>query len=177
MHDEDVTQRTTTLYLLRHAIAVPRDNSADAPDSQRPLTPKGERRMRLAAQGMSALGLSFEGIVSSPYLRAKQTADIVAEVLQTPVQVDLSPALAPEGNPCQLIAELKRRDRARQPLLLVGHEPYLSHLISILLTGGPTLEVVMKKGGLCKLRADRWRYGRCAILEWLLTPRQLRRLG
>jgi phosphohistidine phosphatase len=165
-----------TLYLLRHAIAVER-GPAYAQDSQRPLTPKGERRMRLAAQGMAALGLSFEGIVSSPYRRAKQTADIVVEVLQAPAQVDISPALAPDGNPRQLIAELQRHDGTRQNLLLVGHEPYLSNLISILSTGGPTLEVVMKKGGLCKLRADRWRYGRCAIIEWLLAPRQLRRLG
>lgn len=165
------------LYLLRHAIAVNRGDPAYGQDSQRPLTPKGERRMHLAAKGMLAMGLSFEGILSSPYVRAKQTADIVAEVLPAPAHVDISPALVPEGDPRQMIAELQHHDRTHQNLLLVGHEPYLSHLISTLLTGRPALEIVMKKGGLCKLSADRWRYGRCATLEWLLAPRQLRRLG
>jgi phosphohistidine phosphatase len=172
-----MTQRPMALYLLRHAIAVERGNPTYVQDSQRPLTPKGERRMRLAAQGMLALGLSFESIISSPYVRAKQTADIVAEVLQAPARVDVSPALVPEGDPRQLITELQRHASTRRDLLLVGHEPYLSNLISILLTGGSTLEVVMKKGGMCKLHAERWRYGRCASLEWLLTSRQLRRLG
>ena len=57
--------------------------------------------------------------------------------------------------------------------LLVGHEPYLGRLISTLLTGGPDLTLTLKKGGLCKLTVSRLRYGRCATLEWLLTPRQM----
>lgn len=166
-----------TLYLLRHAIAVKRGSPGYEQDSQRPLTSKGKRRMRLAAEGMLALGLSFQAILSSPYLRAEQTADIVAEVLQAPVPVDISPALVPHGEPRQLIAELQHHAEARHNVLLVGHEPYLSQLISTLLTGGTDLEVVMKKGGLCKLRLHRWHYGRCAVLEWLLTPRQLRWLA
>jgi len=162
------------LYLLRHAIAVERGHADYEDDSQRPLTPKGERRMRRAAEGMLALELSLDGILSSPYLRAKQTADIVAEVLQASATIDISPALAPDGDPRQLITELQRHNRTRQNLLLVGHEPYLSALLSTLLTGGPHLAATMKKGGLCKLRAERWRYERCATLEWLLTPGQLR---
>jgi phosphohistidine phosphatase len=165
------------LYLLRHAIAVERGHPDYEDDSQRPLTPKGERRMRRAAEGMLALELSLDGILSSPFLRARQTADIVTQVLQASTKLDISPALAPDGDPRQLMAELQRHHRTRQNLLLVGHEPYLSALLSTLLTGGPHLTATMKKGGLGKLRADRWRYERCATLEWLLTPSQLRRLG
>jgi phosphohistidine phosphatase SixA len=58
-------------------------------------------------------------------------------------------------------------------VLLVGHEPYLSGLVSLLASGGATLTVVMKKGGLCKLTTGSLIHGRCATLEWLLTPKQM----
>jgi len=57
--------------------------------------------------------------------------------------------------------------------LLVGHEPYLSELISLLVAGDSSLCVVMKKGGLCKLSVETLKHGRCACLEWLLTPKQM----
>ena len=130
-----------------------------------------------AAEGMLALGFSYDLIVSSPYLRAKQTAEIVAQVLKLPGDPHLSAVLAPDGNPRQLIEELRVDDRAPQDSLLVGHEPYLSRLISVLLTGHPNLTLVMKKGGLCTLDLEAPRFGRCARLTWLLTSRQLRRLA
>jgi phosphohistidine phosphatase SixA len=76
-----------------------------------------------------------------------------------------------------LIAELRTDNRAQQDIMLVGHEPYLSRLLSMLLTGNPNLSVVMKKGGLCTLDLETLRFGRCARLNYLLTPRQLRRLA
>jgi len=162
------------LYLLRHAIAVDRGSSGDEDDSARPLTPKGERRMRRGAEGMLALGLSYDLILSSPYQRARQTADIVAEVYAVRDGVQISAALASDGDPRQVIDALIHTHGTRQHILLVGHEPYLSRLISTLVTGGSALPLVMKKGGLCKLSIDALRFGRCASLEWLLTPRQLR---
>jgi phosphohistidine phosphatase len=162
------------LYLLRHAIAVERGSSGYDHDSARPLTPKGERRMRRSAEGMLALGLSYDLILSSPYVRAKQTADIVAEVCNVRDGAQVSAALAPDGNPRQVIEELNHHHGARQDILLVGHEPYLSRLISTLVTGSSALTLVMKKGGLCKLSIDALRFGRCATMECLLTPRQLR---
>jgi phosphohistidine phosphatase len=165
------------LSLLRHGIAVERGSSGYENDSERPLTAKGERRMRRIAEGMLALGLAYDLILSSPYLRARQTADLVAQVLKTPEGVQLSDTLTPEGNPRQLIEALHTDDHEQQDILLVGHEPYLSRLISTLLTGGPNLPVVMKKGGLCALDVSTLRFGRCASLVSLLTPRQLRRLA
>jgi phosphohistidine phosphatase len=165
------------LYLLRHAIAVERGGLEHADDRLRPLTPKGERRMRRIAEGMLRLGLSFDLLLSSPYLRAKQTADIVAEVFKLQERLHLSATLAPDGHPRHLLAELGGRYKAQRNVLLVGHEPYLSQLISLLVSGGTDLRVVMKKGGLCKLSASPLRYGRCATLEWLMTPRQLRLLA
>jgi phosphohistidine phosphatase len=165
------------LSLLRHGIAVDPGSPGYDEDSARPLTAKGERRMRRIAEGMLPLGLAYDLILSSPYLRARQTADIVAQILKTPDGVHLSDVLTPEGNPRQLIEAIHTDHRERQDILLVGHEPYLSRLISVLLTGNPNLPVSMKRGGLCTLDVETLRFGRCASLVYLLTPRQLRRLA
>jgi phosphohistidine phosphatase len=133
--------------------------------------------MRRIGKGIQAVGLSYDLILSSPYLRAKQTAEIVAQVLSAPEGVMLADTLTPEGNPRQLIEALRTDHRERQDVMLVGHEPYLSRLISTLLTGGPNLSVVMKRGGLCALDVETLRFGRCATLVSLLSPRQLRRLA
>jgi phosphohistidine phosphatase len=133
--------------------------------------------MRRAAEGMLALGLAPDLMLSSPYRRAQQTADIVAQVLKIADGPHFSATLAPDGDPRRVIEELQGTDRTPQNVMLVGHEPYLSRLISTWLIGNPNLPVVMKKGGLCTLEADTLRFGRCAQLIWLLTPRQLRRLA
>jgi phosphohistidine phosphatase len=165
------------LSLLRHGIAVERGSSGDEDDGERSLTAKGERRLRRSAEGMLALGLTYDLILSSSYLRARQTADIVAQILKAAVGVHVSDALTPAGRPRQLIESLHTDYHERQHVLLVGHEPYLSRLISTLLTGGPNLPVVMKKGGLCTLQVETLHFGRCASLLSLLTPSQLRRLA
>ena len=165
------------LSLLRHGIAVERGSSGDEDDGERSLTAKGERRMRRSAEGMLALGLTYDLILSSPYLRARQTADIVAQILKTAEGIHLSDRLTPAGSPRQLLAALQTEYREWQEILLVGHEPYLSRLISTLLTGGPNLSVVMKKGGLCTLEVETLRFGRCASLLSFLTPSQLRGLS
>jgi phosphohistidine phosphatase len=133
--------------------------------------------MRRLAEGMLRLGLAFDLMLSSPYRRAKQTADIVAQAFKAGDRLHLSATLEPDGDPRRLIAELGRRSQPEHHVLLVGHEPYLSRLISILVCGSPALRLVMKKGGLCQLSASTLRYGHCATLEWVMTPRQLRLLA
>jgi phosphohistidine phosphatase len=165
------------LYLLRHGLAIDRDPSGDFDDSLRPLTLKGERRVRSIGEGMLRLKLSFDLILSSPYLRAKQTADIVSDVFNAQAYHHSMTALTPDGNPRQLVTALGGRYQAQENILLVGHEPYLSGLISLLVSGSADLHVVMKKGGLCKLSARTIRYTRCATLEWLMTSRHLRLLA
>lgn len=164
------------LYLLRHAIAADHGTPGYDADSERPLTPEGEEKMRRIAEGMKALDLNFDIILSSPYVRAKQTAEIVAEVLQCPEALQLTATLA-AAHPTAVIQEINQRHRVMERILLVGHEPYLSHLISVLVTGTNAAEIVMKKGGLCKLDAGELQYGRCASLRWLMTPSQLMRLA
>ena len=160
------------LYILRHAIAE--SHSAPKPDSQRRLTLDGAQKMRRIAKGMKALDLKFDLILSSPYLRARETAEIVAKTFGCEKALKLSPALAADGNPKELIEELKHKYRREKRVVLVGHEPYLSNLVSLLLSGHTDISVNLKKGGLCSLTIAELHYGRCATLEWLLTPAQMR---
>lgn len=169
-------RKNMDLYILRHAIAKAQTGSNPGPDSQRPLTVEGVEKMRQGARGMRAMELEFDLILSSPFVRAKHTAEIVANLFELSGKLELSATLAADGNPKDLIEELKRKYAKRKSVLLVGHEPYLSRLISLLVSGSTSLPIELKKGGLCKLSVDTLVYGRCATLEWLLTPRQLRKL-
>ena len=93
------------LYLLRHGIAVEPGTIGYEPDSERPLTAKGKTRLRTAACAMEALGLSFDLILSSPFLRAKQTAELVAKDLKLRKKLAFSDDLTPAGNPRLLIQQ------------------------------------------------------------------------
>jgi phosphohistidine phosphatase len=160
------------LYILRHGIAVERGTPGYKKDSDRPLTPEGEEKMRQIADAMRGMDLKFDVILSSPYTRAEQTANIVAGELDE--EVSYSDYLAPGSNALELIGEIN--DERPQRVLLVGHEPDLSSLISVLITGGSEAGIELKKGGLCKLTTDKLVFGQCATLNWLLTPKQLRDL-
>ena len=160
------------IYILRHGLAGDRDSREYPNDAERPLTSEGEEKMWKIAKGMKALGLEFDLVLSSPYVRTKQTAEIVAEYLKAEKKLEFSKALEPGGDPAELMRFLNHRHRLKGPLL-VGHEPYLSSLISMLISGSPRAYITMKKGGLCKLSADGLKYDRCASLRWLFTPKQL----
>jgi phosphohistidine phosphatase len=160
------------LYLLRHAVAVERGAPGFSDDRLRPLTSEGEAKMRSIASGMRALGLGFDLILSSPYVRAKATADIVARAFRLRRKLELCAALA-SGDQAALVQELRSRPTVSQRVLLVGHEPYLSELASVLLSGQNSTRLKLKKGGLCKLATEDLQLSRCAELEWLLTPKQL----
>jgi len=161
------------LFILRHGIAVERGAPGYANDSDRPLTPEGEHKLQLIAQAIQALEPGFDLILSSPYLRARQTAEIVAGVLGLCKKLDFSYTLMPDGSTRRLVEVLSRLRPAPESVLLVGHEPYLSGLISLLVSGGETCAVALKKGGLCKLTTESLKHGRCATLEWLLTLKQM----
>ena len=160
------------IYILRHGIAVQRGTPGYKKDSERPLTEEGEDKMRQIAKTILAMDLKFDLILSSPYIRAQRTAQIVAAELDQ--EVTFTDLLVPSGNPLELVREIN--DEKPQRVLLVGHEPDLSQLISILLTGDSETAIELKKAGLCKLTAERLVFGRCATLNWLLTPKQLRAL-
>ena len=165
------------LYVLRHAIAVERGAPEIRRDSDRPLSSAGRKKMQRIARGMRALKIRPDLILSSPYLRARQTAELVAREFDAESILELSPLLEVGGDPEELMNLLGGEHASMGSVIVVGHEPSLSELISVLLSGDERMAVTMKKGGLCKLTLESPRYGRCATLEWLLTPRQLTRLA
>jgi phosphohistidine phosphatase len=165
------------LYLLRHGIAVEPGPPGHEKDSERPLTPKGQHQLRQIAAAMKKMDLWFDLILSSPFLRAKQTAEIIAGSLKLKRQPGFSDVLTPDGNPKALIRQLNESKPVPENVLLVGHEPYLSRLIALLTTGETGMAIDLKKGGLGKLEAESLRLGRCATLVWLLTPQQMELMG
>jgi phosphohistidine phosphatase len=166
------------LYLLRHGIAAAQDDPGIESDGERPLTSKGMKRMRKAARGLRRLDIPFSAVLTSPLLRARQTADIVAQALGLESHLEEISGLAPESSVDHLIFGLTRF-QDREHLLLVGHEPLLSNTAAFLLTGknGADLELALKKGGLCRIEIDGLPPGTPGTLQWFLTPKQLRLLA
>jgi phosphohistidine phosphatase len=164
------------IYLLRHGLAVERGTPGFASDAQRPLTAKGEKQLKRVGQAMAVLKLDFDVILTSPFLRARETAEIVATALKARKRLKSCVALAADRKPAGLIRSLQGMKPMPKSVLLVGHEPFLSELISRLLTGGPGLAVDFPKAGLCKLNLEKWRATPCARLAWLLTPQQMRKM-
>jgi phosphohistidine phosphatase len=162
------------LFLLRHGPAVERGTRGFEDDSTRPLTPKGRRQLRKTTAALKKLEADFDLILSSPLVRAKQTAEIVAAGLKLKKRLKFASALAPGGDADILMRQLEREKPGPKRILLVGHEPDLSQLASLLVAGGPQLQLDFKKGGLCKLEADKLHAGKCATLAWLLTPKQMK---
>ena len=162
------------LFFLRHGLAAERDPQRFPDDSRRPLLVKGEDRIELLGAALQRLEISFDRILSSPYLRASRTAEIVAAMLRLKKRLEFRAELAPAGDPKALVHYVNRLRPDPENLLLVGHEPDLSQVISRLISGGPATAIDMKKGGLAKLAIEgELRYARCASLAWLLTPKQL----
>lgn len=170
----NATRLVMNLFLLRHGVAVDRDPESFPDDSLRPLTLKGEERLRVVADAIRTLEVSFDAILSSPYLRARQTTEIIATALGLRRVMEFRDELTPTGDPKALVRFVNRMQPAPENLLLVGHEPYLSEFLSVLISGQPDAAIDLKKNGFAKIEvAQRLKFGRCATLNWLLTPRQL----
>ncbi len=161
------------IYLLRHGQAVELETANVKTDFDRSLTPKGKRVIKNVARAMRLMEVAIGLVLSSPLVRAKQTASIVARTLKLQDRVMLADELVVGASQKKLINRLRRIDPPPEAVLLVGHEPYLSRLVSVLVTGRADAAISIKKGSLCKLSVDRLRFGRCARLDWLLTPAQM----
>jgi len=166
------------LYFMRHGVAVPADDITVTVDNERPLTNKGVKRMRRAARGLRRLDIPFDGILTSPVLRARQTAEIVAAALGMEARLEEVSVLAPDSTVEHLLFGLTRY-QDREHILLVGHEPLLSQTMSSLLCGGRGQEIEMKvrKGSLCWIEIDALPPPGPGTLHWFLAPKQLRLMG
>ena len=164
------------IYLIRHSNTVDPGTPGYEDDSLRPLTEKGRGKMKDIAYALKAMDVQPDLIVSSPYIRARETAEIVAKVLKYKQELTFSDTLVPTGNADQIIGEINEKYSVDE-IVLVGHEPCLSGLIGTLTAGNPDLAINLRKGGICCLSADDLRIERKAVLEWLLTPKILNELS
>jgi len=158
------------IYLIRHAIAAERGD-AWPDDAKRPLTAEGMYRMEKAARGLARMEITFDLILSSPLVRARQTADAVAAELDPAPPVVNTDALAPGAGYADIIAALQKH--ARKPCIaLVGHEPGIGELAARLI--GSRHPIEFKKGAICRIDLDEIPPNGPGDLRWLLPPRFLR---
>jgi phosphohistidine phosphatase len=164
---------TLELYLIRHGVAAERGE--DYPDdSKRPLTSEGIARLRKEAKALSALDVSFDQILSSPLVRARQTADVFAEELKEKPSVALADALTPAGSPAAVIQELGKHMRKAR-IALVGHEPNMGELAAHLI--GSKVPLPFKKGAIARIDFSVFPPKGKGQLVWFVTPRMLRKLS
>jgi len=162
------------LYILRHGIAE--EMSQSGRDRDRALTSEGREKTRAAGKALCKMEIEFDALLSSPFVRAWQTAEIVVDELGCREILQECAALS-AGAPLKgVFVELKKAAGSYESVLVVGHEPDLSRLISVLLSGSTEVAITMKKGGLAKLTCASPDPGE-ARLEWLLGPKHLCRLG
>ncbi|HEY0874276.1 MAG TPA: phosphohistidine phosphatase SixA [Vicinamibacterales bacterium] len=161
------------LYLIRHGIAA--DRGEEFPDdSKRPLTSEGIASLRKEARALDELGVAIEHIITSPLVRAKQTADVFVQHLQTKPSLSISDALAPAGSPAAVVQDIVKQARKGR-IALVGHEPNLGELAARLIGSRTPLE--FKKGGICRIDFDVLPPKGIGHLRWFVTPKMLRKIG
>ena len=155
------------IYILRHGIAE--EGSARTPDFKRELTGEGRKKLSGVLRLARRAGVQPELVISSPLVRAVQTAEMAREVLQVEAAVNETRALVPGGSPRNVWEEL-RGLRNLEAVLLAGHEPLLSALTAWLL-GAPELHVHMVKAAMVSIEMDQFGGEPHGILRWMVTPK------
>ena len=164
--------RPSELYIVRHAIAATRGE--DWPDDdKRPLTERGVARFKEEVAGLKKLSVGIDEIFTSPLIRARQTAELLAAGIPGKPSVKVLDALAPGHTPTSVMAQLTRAARRRR-IALVGHEPGLGELAAHLIGAGRAL--TFKKGGVCRIDVETLSSRRPGSLSWFVTPKLLRGL-
>lgn len=158
------------LYLLRHGKAE--EAGPDTGDADRRLSKKGREEISAAGRWMAAQELRFDLIAASPLVRAQETAAIIAGCLGEKDRLMTWKVLAPGGNPESVCRQIKRHTDVRV-LLLVGHEPLLSALVSRIISGDENAAIAMSKGALAKIREFSNTPRPSGELHWLVTATQM----
>jgi phosphohistidine phosphatase len=163
------------LLIVRHAIAMDRVTFAVTEDDDRlrPLTERGRRRMKLGARGLAHWVPRLDLLVSSPLRRARETAEILQQVLSCKAQA-VTEVLAPEADPAALLDWLEGREEDLEQVAVVGHEPHLGLLLGWLLVGEQRSVAELRKGSATLVELPEDLASGRARLRWSLTPRQLR---
>jgi phosphohistidine phosphatase len=158
------------LYLIRHGLAEERGD-AWPDDGKRPLTEDGMESMRKEARGLARLGVVLDVVLSSPLVRARQTAELVAGGLEPRPPIVNVESLTPDGSYAAVVADLEKHARKRR-IALVGHEPAIGELAARLIGSRHSFE--FKKGAVCRIDVDALPPSGPGNLRWLLTPKVLK---
>ena len=158
------------LYVLRHAIALTCSEAGVSHDSERPLSTEGRDKMKRIASAMKTIGIEVDLVLSSPYVRARDTALLAHEGMGLKNSLEFTDALASGQDTKLVLAELKERFKKSERIMVVGHEPDLSLLIGKVTSLG-RLHVEMKKAGLAKIEIHQTHPEIKGTLEYLLTPK------
>jgi len=162
------------LYIVRHAIAE--DAPPGGNDAARRLTPSGRRRMQDVVRGLRALRVEPDVILTSPLVRAVETARIVVNGLRNAPEPRELAALTSDVSPADTLKALRPFGRSKH-VMVIGHEPNLSNMLALLLTGAPDgAAIELKKGGCAAAELTAFEPRGGATLRWLLPPRALRRV-
>ncbi len=161
-----------TVYVVRHGIAEER--GPEWPDdSKRPLTHQGKRELKQIGQGLVRLGVVIDVLLTSPLVRAKQTADALASALDPAPAVTVIDSLSPGAAYAELLHDLAKHARSRS-IALIGHEPGIGQTVARLAGLKRVLE--FKKGAICRIDLDEFPPGTAGDLRWFAAPKLLRRL-
>jgi len=159
------------LYLIRHADAAPLGEGGITADEDRPLTDKGREQLKALASGLKRFGVILDTIMTSPLVRAKQTAEGVLENWGSPApSLHMVDELAPQGNRRKLAKELRRHGEGS--IALVGHEPDLSQFAGWLI-GSRKSRLELAKGGVAHVHFDNGVGKAEGVLKWLALPEWL----
>lgn len=151
------------IYLLRHGIA---DNTS--PDSERALTAEGREKLRRVLARARTADVTPSLILSSPYRRAIETAEVAAEALGYQGKIVKTRALLPDASPYDAWEDIRKRPD-EHAIVLASHEPLMSSLVAFLLAS-PALLVDMKKAALVRVDCERIGPEPKGVLKWMLTP-------
>jgi phosphohistidine phosphatase len=163
------------LYIVRHGIAIDREDPKCPPDPERYLTEEGVEKTKQVAKGMATLGIASDVFLTSPYVRARQTAEIFASALDYAKQkIQRTDLLLPGAEPSLLFRELAKEKQASS-VFLFGHAPQLDDVISTAL-GAKKHITTLKKAGVVLVELKRVSPP-SGVLIWLATPKLLRRAG
>ena len=156
------------VYLVRHGAAVDLGEAGVKRDADRMLTPKGQKKTAAVARALKRMEALPERIVSSPLVRARETADILAEILTPGKAVEEADVLATDAGAKEAVAWLGKQPDS--PVMLVGHMPGMATLASLLLSGGPSLRIDFKKSAACCISFDAKAQAGAGQLDWLMPP-------
>jgi phosphohistidine phosphatase len=155
------------IYILRHGLA--QEANGGMRDADRPLTPEGTKKLLPVLRRARAIDVQPPVILTSPYRRARETAQVAAEALRGESKLVESRALIPDSSP-ELVWDEIRNHKSDRQIMIVGHEPLLSSVYSYLL-GAALVQIDVKKGSLGRIDVDRFTGQPRGVLRWLIHPK------